>query len=97
MITVIFEVQPKPDRFDDYLRHAADLRPMLDKMPGFVSVERFRSLTDPGKLLSLSFFEDEAAVSRWRNMPQHRATQSAGRLSPGQDPPPLSTEPMCHS
>ncbi|HZO55975.1 MAG TPA: antibiotic biosynthesis monooxygenase, partial [Bryobacteraceae bacterium] len=57
----------------------ARLRPMLEAMPGFISVERFRSLTDPAKLLSLSFWEDEAAVARWRNHEGHRATQAAGR------------------
>ncbi len=79
MIAVIFEVQPKQDQIDDYLHHAAELRPMLENMPGFISVERFRSLSDPDKLLSLSFFQDEAAVARWRNMPKHRTTQTAGR------------------
>ena len=79
MIAVIFEVEPAEGRFDDYLDHAARLRPELEKMPGFLSVERFRSLTNPGKLLSLSFWEDEAAVRRWRNHPGHRETQRAGR------------------
>ena len=63
MIAVIFEVEPAEGRFDDYLGHAARLRPVLEQMPGFLSVERFRSLTNPDKLLSLSFWEDEAAVA----------------------------------
>ena len=79
MIAVIFEVEPADGREPDYLAHAADLRPILEEMPGFVSVERFRSLADPGKLLSLSFFEDEAAVAAWRRLPRHRTTQAAGR------------------
>ena len=79
MIAVIFEVEPAEGRTDDYLHHAARLRPMLEAMPGFISVERFRSLTDPAKLLSLSFWEDETAVARWRNHEGHRATQAAGR------------------
>ena len=79
MIAVIFEVEPAEGRFDDYLGHAARLRPELERMPGFISVERFRSLTDPGKLLSLSFWEDEAAVAGWRNHALHRETQAAGR------------------
>ncbi len=79
MIAVIFEVEPAEGRFDEYLDHAARLRPELEKMPGFISVERFRSITNPAKLLSLSFWEDEAAVARWRNHPLHRETQAAGR------------------
>ena len=79
MIAVIFEVEPAPGRIDDYLSHAAGLRAALEAMPGFVSVERFRSLTNPDKLLSLSFWEDEAAVAGWRNHAGHRCTQAAGR------------------
>lgn len=79
MIAVIFEVEPAEGRFDDYLDHAARLRAELEKVPGFLSVERFRSLTNPGKLLSLSFWEDEAAVQRWRTHSGHRASQHAGR------------------
>ncbi|MFQ1699827.1 antibiotic biosynthesis monooxygenase family protein [Loktanella agnita] len=79
MIAVIFETYPAEGRMDAYLDHAARLRPILKDMEGFQSVERFQSLTDPHKLLSLSFFEDEAAITRWRNLPAHRNTQSAGR------------------
>ena len=79
MIAVIFEVEPAEGRFDDYLDHAARLREELVKVPGFVSVERFRSLTHPGKLLSLSFWQDEAAVTCWRTHPGHRDSQRAGR------------------
>ncbi|SFI20031.1 antibiotic biosynthesis monooxygenase family protein [Albimonas pacifica] len=79
MIAVIFEVQPKADRRGPYLDLAADLRPLLDEVEGFVSVERFESLTTPGKLLSLSFWEDEAALERWRRLERHRAAQTAGR------------------
>jgi heme-degrading monooxygenase HmoA len=79
MIAVIFEVEPAEGRFDEYLDHAARLRGELEKVPGFVSVERFRSLSNPGKLLSLSFWEDEAAVARWRTNGAHRASQRAGR------------------
>lgn len=79
MIAVLFEVRPADGRKDDYLAHAARLRAELETIEGFVSVERFQSLTDPGKLLSLSIFEDEAAVARWRNHARHRATQAAGR------------------
>ncbi|MGL4965596.1 MAG: antibiotic biosynthesis monooxygenase family protein [Inquilinus sp.] len=79
MIAVIFEVEPAEGRFDDYLDHAARLRPVLERMPGFISVERFRSLTNPEKLLSLSFWENEDAVAGWRNRAEHRAAQAAGR------------------
>ncbi len=79
MIAVIFEVEPAPDGYAAYLEHAARLRPMLEKMDGFISVERFQSLTDPGKLVSLSFWRDEASVRAWREHPEHRATQAAGR------------------
>lgn len=79
MIAVIFEVWPADGRKESYLDHAARLRPELEKIPGFISVERFQSLTESGKMLSLSFWKDEAAVSAWRNHVMHRATQAAGR------------------
>ncbi len=79
MIAVIFEVWPASGRKDDYLAIAAALRVELEKMDGFISVERFQSLTDPGKLLSLSFWRDEDAVQRWRNEVHHRESQAAGR------------------
>jgi heme-degrading monooxygenase HmoA len=79
MIAVIFEVWPAQGRKDDYLRLAAGLREELDKMDGFISIERFQSLTDPSKLLSLSVWRDEEAVNAWRNNARHRASQAAGR------------------
>lgn len=79
MIAVIFELKPNPSRKNDYLDIAADLRPFLEGMEGFISVERFQSLSDPDKLLSLSFFENEHAVRRWRNAEEHRRAQSQGR------------------
>jgi len=79
MIAIIFEVEPAEGRLDDYLDHAAALREELQRMPGFVSVERFRSLTNPAKLLSLSLREDEGAITRWRCHAGHRASQVAGR------------------
>ena len=79
MIAVIFEVKPKPGRKDAYLGAAADLKPLLETMDGFISVERFESLTDKGKLPSLSFWRDEAAVQAWRNTMEHRRTQARGR------------------
>ncbi len=79
MIAVIFEVWPADGQKTNYLDHAARLRGELEKMDGFISVERFQSLTDPDKLLSLSFWRDEKAVAGWRNQSKHRATQSAGR------------------
>jgi heme-degrading monooxygenase HmoA len=79
MIAVIFEVEPAEGHLKPYLDIAAELKPLLESMPGFISVERFQSLTTPGKYLSLSFWEDEAAVARWRNRVEHRKAQSAGR------------------
>ena len=81
MIAVIFEVEPGEGREGDYLDLAADLRPLLADVDGFVSIERFRSLADPGRLLSLSFWRDEAAVADWRRRRAHRSAQSAGRAS----------------
>ena len=79
MIGVIFEVEPMADKREGYLRIAADLKPLLAHVEGFISVERFESLSTPGKLLSLSFWRDEAAVKAWRTMEQHRQAQRAGR------------------
>lgn len=79
MIAVIFEVSPDPEHKDEYLSIAASMRPMVDEVEGFISVERFQSLTDPDKLLSLSFFEDEQAVERWRTLTAHRTAQRKGR------------------
>ena len=79
MIAVIFEVEPSADGRATYLNTAAALRARLEAMDGFLSVERFESLATPGKLLSLSFWRDEAAVARWRALPAHRAAQVAGR------------------
>ena len=79
MIAVIFEVFPAEGRKGDYLEHAARLKTELECMDGFISVERFQSLTDPDKLLSLSFWRDEEAVAGWRARACHRAAQSAGR------------------
>ena len=81
MIAVIFEVEPADGRKSDYLDTAARMRPHLGEIEGFISVERFQSLTNPDKLLSLSFFEDEAAIERWRNLSAHRGAQKAGRHS----------------
>lgn len=79
MIAVIFEVTPASGQRDAYLGLAADLRTLLDGIDGFISIERFESLVHPGKLLSLSFWWDEAAVAAWRALPPHRAAQALGR------------------
>ncbi len=79
MIAVLFEVWPAEGRTQHYLDLAAALKNELSQLDGFVSIERFESLSEPGKLLSLSFFRDEDAVARWRNTAHHRATQSKGR------------------
>ena len=79
MIAVIFEVEPRPEYRQRYLDIAAELRPQLEQIDGFISVERFQSLTDESKILSLSFFRDEAAISTWRNLQNHRSAQIEGR------------------
>lgn len=81
MIAVIFEVEPHPDRAGDYFSAAATLKRELDSVDGFISVERFESLSTPGKYLSLSFWRDEDAVASWRNLAAHRAAQAAGRAA----------------
>jgi heme-degrading monooxygenase HmoA len=79
MIAVLFEVRMHEPRRRAYLDLASALRPELEQIDGFVSVERFQSLGDEEKLLSLSFFRDEAAVTAWRGLAQHRAAQARGR------------------
>ena len=79
MIAVIFEVTPAPGRKQEYLDLAASLRPELEKTDGFISIERFASLIDEGKVLSLSFWRDEESVRRWRELEGHRAAQARGR------------------
>ena len=79
MLAVIFELEPIEANKQDYLNIAADLAGELEKIDGFISVERFQSLSQAGKLLSLSFWRDEAAIARWRNLARHRQAQQAGR------------------
>ncbi|NII73069.1 heme-degrading monooxygenase HmoA [Dyella sp. SG562] len=79
MIAVIFEVWPAEGCRETYLDIAAELRPLLDGIDGFVSIERFESLAEPGKLLSLSFWRDEEAVAAWRRQEAHRTAQAEGR------------------
>jgi heme-degrading monooxygenase HmoA len=79
MIAVIFEVIPHSDQKQAYLDAAAQLRPHLEEMDGFLSIERFQSLSESGKILSLSFWRDEAAVKGWREHELHRSMQAAGR------------------
>ena len=79
MFAVVFEVEPKPERFDDYLRIAGELRPDLLGIDGFLDNRRFSSRRHPGRLLSLSLWRDEASVIRWRTHAAHKAAQLAGR------------------
>lgn len=79
MIAVIFEVWPADGRRQEYLDIAADLRPLLNDIDGFISIERFESLSEPGKVLSLSFWRDEEAVAAWRALTPHRDAQRRGR------------------
>ncbi len=79
MIAIIFEVEPVDGRQEDYLDVAAAMRSMVKEIDGFISVERFRSLSNPDRLLSLSYFRDEEAVERWRRLSAHRSAQAKGR------------------
>ena len=81
MVAVIFEVSPATGKKDDYFAIAEKLRPELNNIAGFISIERFQSITHPGKILSLSFWEDEQSVAQWRNVEMHREAQAAGRRS----------------
>jgi len=81
LIAVIFEVIPHADKKQNYLDTAAEIRPLLEEIDGFVSVERFQSLSDPEKLLSVSFFRDEEALNEWRRLTAHRKAQQIGRTS----------------
>lgn len=79
MMLVIFEVELLPGAQQRYLDAAAALRPLLAQVEGFIAIERFESLSQPGKLLSLSTWRDEAAIAQWRNLEVHRRTQRLGR------------------
>ena len=79
MIAIIFEVIPAPGRRQEYLDLAVQLRPELERQDGFISVERFASLSNEGKLLSLSYWRDEEAVKNWRRVEAHRLAQARGR------------------
>ena len=81
MIAVIFEVWPHRETKGQYLDIAAELRPLLDGIDGFISIERFQSLSQPEKLLSLSFWRDEDAVAQWRRLEAHRDAQSRARAT----------------
>ena len=79
MFAVLFEVEPKPERRDEYLKLAAFLKPALEKIDGFVDVERFASLSTPGRVLSFSLWRDEKSVIRWRTLGAHHEVQAKGR------------------
>lgn len=79
MYAVIFEVRPAPGQRETYLQMAARLRTELETMDGFISIERFQSIADPDKMLSLSFWRDEASLAQWRQREAHRRAQAAGR------------------
>lgn len=85
MIAVIFEVEPADGKLQSYLDLAAALKADVESHDGFISVERFQSITNPGKYLSLSFFRDEEAVEAWRNRQSHRSVQAKGRAGIFQD------------
>ncbi len=79
MIAVLFEVWPAGEHKQEYLDMATSLVPQLREIDGFISIERFESLYEPGKILSLSFWRDEEAIRKWRELAEHRTAQAAGR------------------
>lgn len=79
MVVVIFEAFPAKEKWDEYFDIAAGLRPELSKIEGFISIERFQSVSNPDKVLSLSFWKDEESVRQWRNIELHRHAQTEGR------------------
>ena len=81
MVAVIFEAVPGEGKKDEYFSIAEKLRPELNKIPGFISIERFQSVANPGKILSLSFWKDEESITQWRNVEIHRQAQAKGRRS----------------
>lgn len=81
MLAVIFEFEPHPERKQDYLDLAAELNPEVQQIDGFLGIERFESITRPGRYVSLSFWRDEDAIAEWRNVERHRQAQRAGRES----------------
>lgn len=81
MIAVIFEFTPAPGKTEEYFSLGAAMKAEVEGFDGFISIERFQSVTTPGKFVSLSFWRDEAAVEAWRNVQAHRAAQARGRGS----------------
>jgi heme-degrading monooxygenase HmoA len=81
MLAVIFEVCPNKKGKSEYLKIASELREFLPAQEGFISIERFQSLTDEGKVLSLSFWDNESSIEKWRNVIEHRIAQSKGKTS----------------
>lgn len=81
MLAVIFEVYPGKEGKEEYLQLAGELRSMTEKFDGLISIERFQSLVDENKILSLSFWRDEKAIKAWRNVTEHRIAQQKGKTS----------------
>ncbi|WP_032939902.1 antibiotic biosynthesis monooxygenase family protein [Citrobacter youngae] len=81
MIAVLFEADALPEAQERYLQLASELKPLLSHTPGFISIERYQSLTTPGKILSLSWWEDEESVAEWKKNMMHQAAQEEGRQS----------------
>ena len=79
MIVMVFEYSVHEEYYEEYLHEAVELRPYLKKIDGFISIERFESATSPGKFVSIGYFENEEAVTAWRNTPAHRRVQAMGR------------------
>lgn len=80
MFVVLFEVQPKKSQWDRYLELAGMLRPELEQISGFIDNDRYASEQTAGKLLSLSTWESEKALIRWRTQGLHHDVQQQGRF-----------------
>lgn len=81
MYAVIFELEPKQGQLDAYLDQAEQLKPLVEGIDGFISIERFQSLAEPNRYLSFSVWRDEKAIAQWRNNMQHQKSQELGRAS----------------
>ena len=81
MIVVIFESWPKPGNGETYLKMGQSMSSLVEGFDGFISIERFESVVEPGKFVALSYWRDEESVAAWRNVAEHRRIQDGSRRS----------------
>jgi len=79
MFSVLFEVQPKSEKWDDYLDHAKMLQPALEEVDGFVDQTHYKSMQREGWILSMSSWRNEKSLVRWRTARSHHLVQQRGR------------------